>query len=115
MNQGEDLDKDQIEFLFGTSESENDVLVQDLMDEIMNDVDDLSEKDIKEYLEKDSVAKFQFDYNRNTCFSNDIPEINVNEIDNQSISVAPGEGKIPKEKISITLVFKWFLPQFYCL
>ena len=64
-----DLDDDQIEFLFGSSESENDVLVQDLMDEIMNDVDDLSEKDIKEYLEKDSVAKFQFDYNRNTCFS----------------------------------------------
>ena len=52
------------------------------MDEIMNDVDDLSEKDIKEYLEKDSVAKFQFDYNRNTCFSNDIPEISVNETDN---------------------------------
>ena len=43
------------------------------------------------------MAKFQFDYNRNSCFANDIPEINVNEDANLSIAIAPGEGKFPKD------------------
>ena len=45
---------------------------------------------------KDPVAKFQFDYNRNTCFGNDVPELAIDESAvNQKISIAPGEGKIP--------------------
>ena len=53
------------------------------------------EAELEEYLTKDPVAKFQFEYNRNTCFGNDVPEINVQEHINEPLSIAPGEGKIP--------------------
>ena len=46
-------------------------------------------------LTKDSVSKFQFDYNQNTCFSNDVPELVVCEKASENVSIAPGEGKIP--------------------
>ena len=83
---------DEYEFLFGNSECEENVLVDNLTDEILNEVDVLNEKEIQEFLVKDSVAKFQFDYNRKTCSEN-----NVNEVGVAGISIAPGEGKIPKD------------------
>ena len=93
----QDLDDGDLQFLFGQTESEANVLVENLKDEILEEVDDLNEKEIEEYLLKDSVAKFQFDYNRNTCFANDMPEINVNEEVEEGIPIAPGEGQIPKD------------------
>ena len=61
------------------------------------DNEDRDEDEDKEHevLTKDSVSKFQFDYNRNTCFNNDVPELVVPESENENISIAPGEGKIP--------------------
>ena len=57
---------------------------------------DEDDKENEKILTKDPVAKFQFDYNRNTCFSNDVPELVIDESAiNQKISIAPGEGKIP--------------------
>ena len=53
---------------------------------------DIDEAEMQEYLTKDSAAKFQFDYNRNTCFTNDAPELDVQD---KPISVAPGQGKVP--------------------
>ena len=50
-------------------------------------------KNFKKILEKDAVTKFQFDYNRNTCFNNNMPEISVQD---EVMTVAPGEGKISK-------------------
>ena len=41
-----------------------------------NDVD-LIEKETEEFLTNDSVAKFQFDYDSNTCFTNNVPEIGI--------------------------------------
>ena len=62
-----------------------------------NDNDDNTENDEDEqemikYLTKDPVAKQQFEYDRSTCFTNDVPEIGVN----MSLSVAPAEGYTPK-------------------
>ena len=86
-----DLDEDGHNFLFGNDKCEEDVLVENVNDEICIDED---ENELDVFLQKDSVAKFQFDYNRNTCFNNDIPEISIQE---ETIKVAPGEGKIPKD------------------
>ena len=47
----------------------------------------------KEYLEKDPVRKYQFeDYNKSLCMSNMYPEA----APENSVIVAPGEGKVPK-------------------
>ena len=47
----------------------------------------------KEYLDKDPVRKYQFeDYNKSLCLSNMFPE--AEEVN--SVIVAPGEGKVPK-------------------
>ena len=43
----------------------------------------------------DSVKKWQFEYNRSTCFSNNYPEMNYKEENEDRVSVAPGEGKCP--------------------
>ena len=60
----------------------------------------------EEYLSNDPVAKFQFDYNKHTCFVNQYPE---NDPNNASVSVAPGEGKIPK---SILMDSDWDMRAF---
>ena len=72
--------------------------------EAVDDKDDANDKDqkdqeLEEYLSKDPVAKFQFDYNKNSCFVNNVPELAVGDVDsqNESTSVAPGEGKIPMD------------------
>ena len=47
----------------------------------------------KEYLKKDAVRKYQFDdYNKSLCMSNMYPEMGPEN----SVIVAPGEGKIPQ-------------------
>ena len=66
-----------------------------------NDNDDNTENDQDEqemikYLTKDPVAKQQFEYDRSTCFTNDVPEIGVN----MSQTVAPAEGYTPKNILS---------------
>ena len=56
--------------------------------------DEIEEFEKKEahYLKVDSVAKEQFEYNRNIAFANDFPELQV-KIQNDPIDVAPGEGE----------------------
>ena len=63
------------------------------------DIEDELEKEWDDYRQNDPVAKFQFDYNRVTCFGNDVPEISAVDV-NEIVSVAPGEGKIPKSILS---------------
>ena len=41
---------------------------------------------------EENEPKFEFKYDVDTCFTNDFPEM---EVQDQPISVAPGEGKIP--------------------
>ena len=56
-------------------------------------VDELEQLELKEehYLKVDSVAKQQFDYNRNIALANDFPELQV-KTNNDPIALAPGEG-----------------------
>ena len=61
-------------------------------DEEVEDQDDIEEE---EYVKKDSIKKWQFDYNKSTCFSDNYPEINYKEDNSDSLSIAPGEGKRP--------------------
>ena len=96
----EQEDSDAREFLFGptnisdnmtfnngysddtTNTFANDDIEENLDPQIYNsendkDIEDEIEKDFEEYLTKDPVAKFQFDYNMSTCFGNEVPEINA--------------------------------------
>ena len=41
------------------------------------------------------MKKWQFHYNRSTCFSHNYPEISYKEGSLDRISIAPGEGKLP--------------------
>ena len=45
----------------------------------------------EQYLKEDAVAKQQFEYNRNIALADDFPELQV-KIQNEPISLAPGEG-----------------------
>ena len=75
---------------------EGDVLNLDVVDEFLPEVAvnviDEEEAEINEYLTKDPVARQQFEYNKNVCLANDVPEIGIN----MSVSVAPAEGKVPR-------------------
>ena len=53
------------------------------------------EKDEIELKTKDPVKKYQFTYNESLCMTNKYPEIDTNE--KSSLSIAPGEGQIPKD------------------
>ena len=83
------------------SEDENLVVANDPLqinekkDPTVDDDLDLIDKETEEFLTNDAVAKFQFDYDRNTCFTNNVPEIGITETNDQCLSVAPGEGKVP--------------------
>ena len=64
-----------------------------------NDIEDELEKEIQDFQSNDAIGKYQFDYNRVTCFGNDVPEISAADI-NEIVSIAPGEGKVPKSILS---------------
>ena len=70
------------------------------------------EKQESEYQKHDPVKKWQFEYNKSTCFSDNYPEIRYNEESNGRISVAPGEGKCPT---NILQENDWDLKSFPCL
>ena len=48
-------------------------------------------KDEEEYLKKDPVRKYQYDYNRTTCLTNKFPESKTES----ALDFAPAEGKVP--------------------
>ena len=60
----------------------------------------------------DCIKRWQFDYNRSTCFSDNYPEINYKEINTDNISIAPGEGKMPTNILEET---DWDIKSFPCL
>ena len=61
------------------------------MVEVLDEVD-IEERETEEYLTKDPVAKYQFEYNRFSFFVDNFPE----DDPSLSLSLAPGEGKVPK-------------------
>ena len=97
-------------------DTERDILLEPLESIIVEedtdiDIEDELEKEWNDYRQNDPVAKFQFDYNRVTCFGNDVPEISAVDV-NEIVSVAPGEGKIPKSILSDP---EWDKKSFPCL
>ena len=72
---------------------------KEVCDEMLDEKDNKDEKEEEEYENNDPVKKYQFHYNRSLCMTDKYPEITVNE--NESISVAPGEGKVPKDILSV--------------
>ena len=60
-----------------------------------NDLEDELERDEEEYQTLDPVKKWQFPYNKSTCFSDNYPGINYKEDTSNVFSIAPGEGKLP--------------------
>ena len=70
------------------------------------------EKELEQYEKYDSVKKWQFQYNKSTCFSNNYPEISYKEDDTGRIAVAPGEGKCPSNILDEK---DWDLKSFPCL
>ena len=85
--------------------------VKEQINELESD-DEESEKEENEYQKHDSVKKWQFEYNKSTCFSNNYPEISYKEDHGDKISVAPGEGKTPS---NILQENDWDLKSFPCL
>ena len=67
----------------------------DVEDELEVDAEDELEKEDRDYLENDVISKQQFNYNKSSCLTNDVPGIEGADI-NEIISVAPGEGKVPR-------------------
>ena len=56
------------------------------------------EKEEIEYLTKDAVRKWQFDYNKSLCLTNKYPEVTAaGNNDIPIIQIAPGEGKKPRD------------------
>ena len=87
-----DLQETAVDKIPGEVEILSDVVTQNTAENQVENLVEKTEKDQEEYLTKDPVAKQQFDYDKSTCFVNDTPEIGVN----QSLSLAPAEGKVPK-------------------
>ena len=77
----------------------------DLEDEIEDDDESLDRKN-------DCIKRWQFNYNKSTCFSDNYPEISFKEIKTDTFSVAPGEGKIPT---NILEEIDWDVKSFPCL
>ena len=57
-----------------------------------NDEDDKNEKEEEEYVRKDPIRKFQYDYNNTTCMTNKFPEADSNS----ALDFAPAKGKFLK-------------------
>ena len=125
----QETDTDGFEFLFqNESMDENadnsSLQIQDIQKEKNTDEEsqaenyenteqsDGSEAEEEEYRTKDPVKKWQFEYNRSTCFSHNYPEINYKEDMSQEFSVAPGEGKLPT---SLMEEMDWDIKSFPCL
>ena len=83
-----DLQETAVDKIPGEVEILSDVVTQNTAENQVENLADNEENDLEEYLTNDPVAKQQFEYDRSTCFVNDIPEIGVN----QSLSLAPAEG-----------------------
>ena len=84
---------------------------EDLISSECDDLQDELEEEEQEYQNKDPVKKWQFPYNKSTCFSHNYPEISYND-QSERISVAPGEGKYPSKILEEN---DWDLKTFPCL
>ena len=89
--------EDDVEMMRAAAKDVQDEVLNEMENEVLDsDDDDIEEKkDEIEYETKDPVKRYQFEYNKSLCMANKYPEISANETD--TVCVAPGEGKIPKD------------------
>ena len=76
---------------------EKDEFIKNLKDEQNNENDDSDEEE--EYIKKDVIRKFQFDYDKSVCLVDKFPEAAVPDeenVESNQILFAPGKGKIPE-------------------
>ena len=86
-------DEEEFEIFFGPSEDQE----NNTLDDTLEEEEDEEENEIEEMLKEDVRTKWQFQYNVNTLFANDLPESRITSDDaNKDVFVAPGENKIPK-------------------
>ena len=94
------VDEEQEDEVFEKLDLGNYFELSDNVDKEMDDGEEMGddEKDEIEYLTKDAVRKWQFDYNKSLCLSNKYPEITTaRQNDIPIIQIAPGEGKVPRD------------------
>ena len=74
-------------------------------DEDSDTEDECTDAEDEEYIKKDVVRKFQFDYDTSVCLVDKFPEAAITEestnIESKEISIAPGEGKTTRCVLSI--------------
>jgi len=78
----------------------------------LTESEDEEDQEEEEYWRKDSVKKWQFEYNNETCFNHEYPEISYKDNVTDCVNVAPGEGKIPTNILEET---DWDVKSFPCL
>ena len=90
------------DFIFG-EESANNEDEDEESEELIDDDED-------DYRKNDTIRKYQFDHNKNTCLTENYPEANADENgrkiqNNGEYSFAPGEGHLPQEKVTFLLTY----------
>ena len=95
-------------FLFGDDDEDENVTseaddAKQSSDNDSSDEDDIYEKEEEEHRLKDAVRMWQFDaHNKSTCMTDKFPEMHVKTVGSKKMkpdegfSIAPGEGKVPK-------------------
>ena len=81
---------------------------------IPNNVNELDESEVDEIncMKNDPTRKFQFDYDKSVCMVDKFPEAAADDgqrKDNESLSFAPGEGKVPE---NILMTQNWDIDAF---
>ena len=95
-NRCKDQDDSGHSLLFEDEENSNDTEQENIDDEHTE-----SEPEDENQREQDTIRKHQFDYNRNTCLTNNYPEMLVDSSNNQQkvteeqLEFAPAEGNYP--------------------
>ena len=106
--------EDVVSFLKKTHDKNTDKHKQNTKINAMEDQMEDIDKEEAYYQDTDPVKKWQFQYNRSTCFNHDYPEIDYKEDNLERVTIAPGEGKYPtnilKEKDWDLKAFPALLP-----
>ena len=89
----EEQDQEGHKLLFGSDDSENEMASEDSDDDGEKEANDGNKA-------KDTIKKYQFDHNRNTCLTNNFPEacvdVNGKEVtSHEELIFAPAEGNYP--------------------
>jgi hypothetical protein len=85
------------ELLFGEEDDEHEEEILN-QDEANNDESNIDESEDRDLAQENTIRRHQFDHNRNTCMTNNYPEIFADENGQKTtkeISFAPAEGNCP--------------------